>query len=162
MPYKTTHQPKAANMKSRKKILYLDVDGVLLGKARYGDVEVVLAKYAKEFLEYSLQNYQCIWLTTHCHDGKIDHIIKLLKRYADETIIRMVKDISPVSWKTLKTEAIDSSSNFYWIDDQLLWSEIQWLKENYALDRWIQVDTRRNPWDLKRAIRILEEKSRLL
>ncbi len=143
------------------RILFLDVDGVLLGKARPSDTEIVLAKYAEEFLEYSLQHYRCFWLTTHCHDGDSTHIVNLLKRYAGETIIKMVKDISPVSWKTLKTEAIDISSDFYWIDDQLLWSEIQWLKKNNALDRWIQVDTRRNPCDLKRAISTLEGKLRL-
>ena len=127
------------------RILFLDCDGVLLGKARASDTAIVLAKYAEEFLEYSLQHYQCFWLTTHCHNGDNTHIVNLLKRYAGETIIKMVKDIRPVSWKTFKTEAIDINSDFYWIDDQLLWSEIQWMKKNNILHRWVQIDTRKNP-----------------
>jgi uncharacterized protein with von Willebrand factor type A (vWA) domain len=145
-------------MNINNRILFLDIDGVLLGKARPSDTEVVLAKYAKEFLEYSLQHYQCFWLTTHCHDGDSTPVINLLKRYAPDNIIILAKDISPVSWKTLKTEVIDINSDFYWVDDQLLWSEIQWLKKNNVLDRWLQVDTRRNPCDFKRVISILQDK----
>jgi hypothetical protein len=145
---------------TNNRILFLDCDGVLLGKARPGDNEIVLANYAQEFLEFALQHYRCFWLTTHCHDGDSTHIVNLLKRYTDESIIKLVKEISPVAWRTLKTEAIDTGSDFYWIDDQLLWSETQWLKKHNVFDRWIQVDTRRNPDDLKRAISILEGKSR--
>jgi len=140
------------------RLLYLDIDGVLLGKARPGDAEIVLARYAEEFLTYSLQHYHCFWLTTHCHNGDSADVINLLKRYAGEKVIKMAKDIGPVYWKTLKTEAIDVKSDFYWIDDQLLWSEIQWLKKNNVFDRWIQTDTRKNPDDLIRAISILKGK----
>jgi hypothetical protein len=140
------------------RILFLDVDGVLLGKARPGDAEIILAKHAEEFLEFSLQYFRCFWLTTHCRDGDSTAVVNLLKRYASASIARMIKDISPTSWQTLKTEAINTASDFYWIDDQLLWSEIQWLRKNNALDRWIQVDTRKNPHDLKRAISALEGK----
>ena len=140
------------------RILFLDIDGVLLGKAGPGDTEIILAKYAAEFLKYSLENYRCFWLTTHCRDGDSTHVINLLKRYAHDNVIKLARDIIPVFWKTLKTEVIDINSDFYWIDDQLLWSEIQWLDKNNALDRWIQIDTRRNPGDLKQAIFILEEK----
>jgi hypothetical protein len=143
------------------RILFLDCDGVLLGKARPGDVEIVLAKYAEEFLEFSLQHYRCFWLTTHCLDVDSTYIVNLMKRYAGEAVIKMVKDISPVSWNTLKTEAIDISSDFYWIDDQPLWAEIQWLKKNHVFDRWLQIDTRRNPDDLKYAISILKGKLKL-
>jgi hypothetical protein len=143
------------------KILFLDCDGVLLGKAGPNDTEIVLAKYAQEFFEFSRQHCRCFWLTTHCHDGDNTHIVNLLKRYASETIIKLVKDINPVAWRTLKTEAIDINSDFYWIDDQPLWSEIQWLKKHDVFDRWIQVDTRKNPDDLKRAMSILEGKLRL-
>jgi len=139
------------------KLLYLDVDGVLLGKTEPNDVEVIMAKHAKEFLEYCLQRYKCYWLTTHCKKGNTTAIVNLLKKYTDESVMKLIKAINPTSWKTLKTEAIDFQSDFYWIDDQLLWSEIELLKKNNVFNRWIQVDTRRNPDDLKRVISILEE-----
>ena len=70
--------------------------------------------------------------------------------------MEMVKEIRSVSWRTLKIEAIDVESVFYWIDDAPLWSEILWLENNAVLKRWLRVDTRENPEDLKRAISMLE------
>lgn len=137
------------------KLLYLDIDGVLLGKAKHDDIEVILAKHAMEFLEYCLQHYKCYWLTTHCKEGDRTAVVNLLKNYADEYAMRLIKLINPTSWETLKTEAIDFSSDFYWLDDQLLCSEIELLKKNNVFDRWVQVDTRRNPDDLKRVISVL-------
>lgn len=72
--------------------------------------------------------------------------------------MKMVKDSKPTSWGTLKTEAIDFSKEFYWIEDEPMWSELEKLKEYGAFERWLQIDTRKNPDDLKRAILILKEK----
>ncbi len=139
-----------------KRILFLDVDGVLLGKAGPDDSEIILAKHAAEFLQYCLQNFDCFWLTTHCHDGDSKHITDLMNRYAGKAVMEMVKEIRPVSWRTLKTEAIDVESDFYWIDDAPLWSEILWLENDNVLKRWLMVDTSENPEELKRAISMLE------
>ena len=137
--------------------VYIDVDGVLLGKAQPADTEIILARYAKEFLEYCLQRYQCYWLTTHCKDGDTTHVVEMLQRYADEPVMKLVRSIRPTSWKTLKTEAIDFQSDFYLIDDQLLQHEIELLRTKAVLHRWIQVNTRRNPDDLERALIILRK-----
>lgn len=142
------------------RLLYLDIDGVLLGKTKPDDMEVILAKHVKEFLEFCLQRYKCYWLTTHCREEDTTTVINLLKRYADESVMELIRAVNSTSWKTLKTEAIDFQSDFYWLDDQLLQSEIEVLKKNNAFNRWIQVDTRRNPDDLKRVIPILQETRR--
>ena len=60
-----------------------------------------------------------------------------------------------VTWKTLKTEAIDLESDFYWVDDQLLAVEREILEKGGRLDRWIKVDTRADFMDLIRAKRHL-------
>jgi len=142
------------------KLLYLDVDGVLLGKAKPDDVRVALAKHAGEFIEYCLQHYECYWLTTHCPDGDSTPVIDLLKMYvADKGVMKLIETIHATSWRMVKIEAIDLESDFYWIEDRPTSYEIEQLERHNALHRLIQVDTRRNPDDLKRAMSLLEETS---
>lgn len=141
------------------KLLYLDVDGVLLGKNRPHDAGIVLANHARGFLEFCLPRFECFWLTTHCKEGDATRVLGLLRRYSEEPVMRLIKEVRPTYWKTLKTEAIDFGTDFYWIDDRLLWTEMEILKENNVLDRWIQIDTRRNPDDLDRAVSLLQNRA---
>jgi len=140
----------------KTKILYLDIDGVLLGKNNPNNMEVVLARYAKEFLELCIRNYECYWLSTHCKEGDVTPLVNYLKIYADKHIIRLINVIKPTSWQTLKTEAINFESDFYWVEDDLLQCEKEILRQNKVLNRWIEVNTRKYPYDLKRAINILK------
>ena len=71
--------------------------------------------------------------------------------------MEMAKIIKPVTWKTLKTEAIDLKSDFYWLDDQLLQTEREILEKAGKLGRWIKVDTRANFTDLIRTKRYLAD-----
>jgi len=138
------------------KKLYLDIDGVLLGKARPEDIEIILSKYAPEFLEYCINNYTCYWLTTHSRDKDVSKIVNLMKRYTSGPVLELIQAINPTQWNMLKTEAIDFASDFYWIEDQPLWAEIEVLKKNNAFDRWIKVDTRTQADDLKRVLEYLK------
>ncbi len=142
-----------------KKILYLDIDGVLLGKRDPDDAEIVLANYAKDFIKYCLKHYKCYWLTSHCSNGSEKPVIHLLNAYADGPVMKLIRQIKPSRWNVLKTEAIDFTSDFYWIDDQLIYSEIEALRKHHLLNRWIRIDTRSNPDDLKRAIALLKRRS---
>jgi len=142
----------------KNKILYIDIDGVLLGNGTHGAYEVCLAKHAKEFLTFALENFDCYWLTTHCKDGNIEGAIKALKPYAGADFLQLVEQVQPVTWETLKTEAIQLSSDFYWVDDSPLQYEIDCLEENGCIDRWIDVCSRTNPDGLKEVMRILKEK----
>lgn len=139
------------------KKLYIDVDGVLLGKNDPDNIEVVLARHAEEFLRFCLKSYDCYWLTTHCTEGNNANVIRWLKKYAGDTIIELVKGIKPTTWRTFKTEAIDFSSQFFWIDDEPLQHEKNILEKNNSFGRWIKVDTCKDPDDLKRAMEILRE-----
>jgi hypothetical protein len=140
----------------KRRLLYLDVDGVLLGKAKPDDIQICLAKHSVEFLKYCLNHFECYWFTTQCKDGDTTNVLALLGRYAENAVMKLATKIKPVKWVTLKTKVIDSRTSFYIVDDQLLWSETEWLKQHNLLERWIQVDTRKNPDDLKRAVSELE------
>lgn len=145
------------NTREKTTLLYLDIDGVLLGKNRPGDTQVVLARYAREFIEYCIHHFDCYWLSTHCPDGDATPVVAWLSRYADETTMISIKTIKATSWRKMKIEAINLQSDFYWIEDQPTSYDLEILKKNSALHRLLQVDTRKDPDDLKRAISFLEE-----
>ncbi|MBN1320565.1 MAG: hypothetical protein JXA87_06980 [Thermoleophilia bacterium] len=148
---------------SKRLILYLDVDGVLLGGADSTGQDglglgVALARHAKEFLAYCTGHYDCRWLTTKCRDGDAGPLFRHLSGYAGEDLLRLAASVKPTTWNTLKTEAIDPLSDFYWVDDSLLQSEQQWLATHGILDRWIQADTRKRPDDLGRVLEELRQR----
>ncbi len=154
------HRPKRRwDMYSgnRKKLLYLDVDGVLLGKKEPSDTQVVLARFARDFIDYCVHHFDCYWLSTHCPDGDATPVVTLLSRYADEMTMTLIETIRATSWRKIKIEAIDLKSDFYWIEDQPTSYELEILKKNNALHRLLPVDTRKDPDYLKRAIDFLEE-----
>ena len=133
---------------SIKTKLYLDIDGVLLGQISRNDPTIVLAKHINGFLEFSNLHFDCHWLTTHCKDSNIDNVIKYLSKYSDASTIEYFHKIKPTKWDTLKTEAIDFNSDFFWIDDAPLSIEKEILKKHNKLKNLIQINTRKNEDDL--------------
>ena len=109
--------------------LYIDIDGVLLTTKR-----TQRPKYAVEFIDYIVSNFDCYWLTSHCKEGNITYLIQYLSDYYGSETIKKCKRISPTSWKTAKTEAIDFNSDFYWLDDYVFEFEKNVLKpfNNYC------------------------------
>jgi len=140
-----------------EKNIYLDIDGVILGKRNINDHEIILAKYAYRFLKYCTGNFNCFWLSTHSSGGKISEVIKYLVPYADDKVIELVKLIKPPKWQVFKTEAIDFTSDFIWLDDELSWYERKILIENNVLSRWIYINTNTNPNDLLRGLSIIKK-----
>jgi hypothetical protein len=115
--------------------IYLDIDGVLLAN----DKEP--AKYAEEFLTYITNNYTVYWLTTHVH-GDNDWVIEFLGRFLSPIAMQTVAKIqvTPKDWETAKTEAVDFSRQFLWIDDDLYEDERSSLIAHGVLDNWVEVD----------------------
>jgi hypothetical protein len=124
--------------------LFTDIDGVLLGKS----IETgrpALAEQAADYLEFCLDHFDCYWLTTHCR-GSIDTAIDYLAPYADARFMALAEKFKPTQFKTFKTEAL--FGDFIWVDDQPTAYEFQVLDDNNQLDRWYQVNTRKNPDEL--------------
>jgi hypothetical protein len=140
-----------------RKLLYLDIDGVLVGKARPDDVRVGLAKHAGEFLEFCLQHFECFWLSTHCPDGDAAPAVRVFARYADDSVLALVRRVGATSWRRAKIEAIDLGSDFYWVEDKPAPLELSILESHGVLNRLIHVDTRREPDGLQRAMSLLRE-----
>ncbi len=138
------------------KKIYIDIDGVLIGKPDKGSINTCIAPYAEEFLNFCLKNFDCYWLSTHSRHGELESVLRVFQTYENNNLLELIKRIKPVKWNVFKTETIDLSSDFYWVDDQPMQSEINILKENNCLDRWIEVNTRKNPNGLLKVIDVLQ------
>lgn len=133
--------------------VYLDVDGVLLGHRPGGGPDVILADGAADLLRWALAHHDVHWLTTHCRDGNGDGVLRYLSEYADDEFLGLAARVKPSTWRTLKTEPFaEHDGAFVWLDDAPLFSEQKWLADRDWLDRWLHVDTRRRPGDLRRAL----------
>ena len=117
--------------------LYLDIDGVLVrgGQATEGIVE---------FLRHATENFDCYWLTTHCH-GDVKPVFLYLVSRVPKEALPYIEQFKPTTWGGWKTEAIDFSAPFYWLDDNLFEPERQALIEHDALASFIRIDLAQNP-----------------
>ena len=134
---------------TNKQKLYLDIDGVLITAKNPSP-----ADYVGEFIDYILSRYDVYWLTTHCDDDA-SAAIDYLKDYLPTYYIDKLKSIKPTQWDTLKTDAIDFSSDFIWIDDYAMQAERNFLATKSKLNNLIIVNLN-NESELKRIIKLLD------
>lgn len=92
--------------------LYLDIDGVLITSKNPIHVPYGM----DDFIRYITSNFDCYWLTTHCH-GNPEECIRYLKPYFTDDILTLLSRVKPTNWNTLKTEAINLCETFFWLDD---------------------------------------------
>ena len=124
-----------------KMLLYLDIDGVVLGKNEHG--RIALIPNFRSLLRYLRKNYECRWLTTHGRYNA-DDVLRYLKPYLKGINAKELRFIKVVPWRTFKTEAIEFDSPFILVDDKPLQFELDILREKGFLDRWLKVDTYKN------------------
>lgn len=136
------------------KNIYLDVDGVILlddlENAGRGALRLAL------FLIY-LGNLQAdglcrlFWLTTHCKDGSDTKVLTYLKQRLEEheydLICRM--KIRPATWNELKTDAIDFSQDFLWLDDDAQLQELEVLHTHGMEHKLVEIDLQKNKYQLR-------------
>jgi hypothetical protein len=106
--------------------IYLDVDGVLLDKK--GKLMPGAIKLVKKLVD----ERDVYWLTTWCKDGNADKVIEVLSKEFPKESIKYLKKIKPTKWSTWKTEAIDFSKDFRWIEDYVFPEEDKVLNKNKA------------------------------
>lgn len=117
------------------KKLYLDIDGVLLTNRNPR-----AADGAIELINFILSMFDCYWLTTHCRESSSTNVLRMLASYFPQSVIEKLKQIKPTQWNTLKTEAIDFNSDFYWLDDYVLEAEKKELEHHKCLNNLLLVD----------------------
>ena len=117
------------------KKLYLDVDGVILTNRNPR-----AANGAIELINFILSKFDFYWLTTHCLENNSTNALRRLALYFPESVIEKLKQIKPTQWNTLKTEAIDFNSDFYWLDDYVLEAEKRGLERHKCLQNLLLVD----------------------
>ena len=133
--------------------VYLDIDGVILGTASPPEDVVALLTFLLDHFPRAVY-----WLTTHCRGGCNRTEEWLRGKVEDALAHRLYREVLPTDWNTLKTEAIDFSVPFLWLDDALLYSERKALQDRGALDNWLVMD-KRDPGAAKAALRIIRQRA---
>ena len=124
--------------------IYLDIDGVLLAN------ETHAANFADELLQEVLRQYpdSTYWLTTHNWRGK-NRAKEVLAPHLRAETVPLLDKIKLTVWNEMKTDGIDFSEKFIWLDDDLWEDELKVLEEYNATDNFILVDLNKNPDQLK-------------
>ena len=131
--------------------IYLDIDGVLRGVA--SPVEDVV-----ELLNYILTNYpdSAYWLTTHCRQGYNHTRAALLDSELPRDLAEKASEmIKPTDFSVLKTEGIDFTKPFIWLDDNLFESEKRVLESHNCLSSHFLMNPR-DPEMAKKALALLK------
>ncbi|WP_152426600.1 hypothetical protein [Paramagnetospirillum caucaseum] len=143
--------------------IFIDLDGVVFRNPNNnvwgGECEI--SPHALEFLQFSVLNFNCFWLTARDRSGNIKNIEAAFKMALKVEIIpgelaSLIQDIRPVYWSGTKTTAIDLESDFYWLDDNPHPDDLLRLESAGRLDRWVEVNTEVNFDDLLRVMVLLE------
>lgn len=130
--------------------IYLDIDGVLLAN------ESNAAPYADELLQAILNQYpdSTYWLTTHNWKGENRGKDVLAPHLKPETTALLDK-IKPTVWDELKTDGIDFSKKFLWLDDDLWEDELKELEKHDATGSFVLIDLNKDPNQLKTILDLL-------
>lgn len=63
--------------------------------------------------------------------------------------VPLLDKIKPSVWNEMKTDGINFSEKFIWLDDDLWQDELKVLERHNATDNFILIDLKKNPDQLK-------------
>lgn len=106
--------------------------------------------YADEFLQAVLAAYpeSTYWLTTHNWRGE-NSTKEVLSPHLKPETIPLLDKIKPSVWNEMKTDGINFSEKFIWLDDDLWEDELKVLERHNATDNFILMDLQKDPDQLK-------------
>jgi hypothetical protein len=143
--------------------IYLDVDGVLLRRSCVSRGGFELSPGAEAFLAYLVESFDVCWLTTRCKHGLPNDITRAFRHAMQVTdlppkLTELINLVKPTQWNACKTEGIDLSTDFYWIDDNPTREALQVLAQHGCEHRWIEARVDHDPADLLRVHDVLDER----
>lgn len=114
--------------------LYIGLEGVVLVHGRNPDpfLGYEIVPFAKSFLHWATQHFDVCWLT----DLGARHAF-----YVNDQLGLRPSAVPVCGFNDSKVEQLDPSDDFYWIEDDLIPSEVAWLAQHGLANRLIQVDT---------------------
>ena len=132
--------------------IYLDIYGTIRGIA--SPIEDVVT-----LLEYCLDNFpgHVYWLTSYCRHG-VNRCDEVLGFLPDDIRDRAIKEVKPTDWDAMKTDAIDFSQPFVWIDDNMHDSEFRVLAEHGTEENFHRINSA-DPEAIKNALEYIKEYS---
>jgi hypothetical protein len=140
-------------------LLYLDIDGVLLRRRHSGMFDgFELAPRCLAFLEWATLRFRCRWLSMRCRTGFLDGSRRAFRSAGaplDDTRWAVLNLIEPAAWSVNKPEAIDPTSDFWWVDDNVSAQDRDWLRAHNREDRLIEISSDRDPDALLHARSVL-------
>ena len=131
--------------------LYLDIQGTLLqlsGKP---------AKHLGEFLKVATRDHTCFFVTSCAHQHTDSAHQQIVQNFPEE-LHPYLQQIKIAAWQTRKTDAIDFSQEFLWLDDQITPDEQAILERNDASAKAIRMDHFENPDQLREIAKQLSSK----
>ena len=144
-------------------IIYLDVDGVLLRRSRVSRGGFELSPYAEEFLAHLVASHNVFWLTTRCRAGMPNDVARAFRHAMQVAslppkLAKLINAVEPAEWNSCKTEGIDLTANFFWIDDNPTPKALEVLAQHGCEHRWIEARVDYDPVDLLRVHHVLDER----
>lgn len=126
--------------------IYLDIDGTLI----HEDLTDNYCKPAAGLEEFiiALRPHNVYWLTTHCRDGNPERAREILKEHLPESLHADIDRIKPTIWDTMKTQGIDWSKDFIWVDNDIMIAERKLFESAKPEQQIIEVNLILNPKQL--------------
>jgi hypothetical protein len=143
--------------------IYLDVDGVFLRRSPVNSSGFELSPGAEAFLTYLVESFDVHWLTTRCKHGLPNDITRAFRHAMQVTdlppkLAELIDLVEPAPWNACKTEGIDLTADFYWIDDNPTSKALEVLAQHGCEHRWIEARVDHDPADLLRVHDILDQR----
>jgi hypothetical protein len=116
-----------------KPTLYVALKGPLLVPSQHPNefLGAGIADYAKAFLTWASGKFDVQVLT----DENPRHVFFLADHLGLHT-----ESLRPRGYELAKTELMHPNTEFYWVDSELIPSEVAWLARHGHVDRFLSVD----------------------
>lgn len=125
--------------------LYLDVDGVLLGRADPTRKRKTVAHGAVDFLSFAKDKFDCYWLTPHCH-GEAAAVREYIGRHYLNRgdLDYLLTKVKPTIFATPRTRLFAEGEKFYWLTPEISSEEEEDLESRGRFNNHVQIDTRKD------------------